>query len=339
VDEDFTPIAGAIVELNFGTFTLDTAITDIFGNYRIDGISTGTYTLRVRKTGYESAIRSDVIVRLNKPTREDFILGSNPATVYGQVIDSVTTNGIANALVKLNFENLISYTALTDPNGNYLITGIGAGHYVAHVDVPSYEIGITSFNLNPGPPCELNFSLTPDGGGSISGKVEEFTTFDPIPGAFVFLYYKDGDTFVNIYVQITNADGEYNFTGLPDGDYYIIVRCFGYEAEQSGIINPTTEENFLLKKVPDGPLSISGAVDINRVLMQADRIHAVRWQANPLVVRYAVYRNNVFLTTVFGQGMLEYQDHNRNKNITDLYTVYSVSELGTEGGYLEVSLR
>ncbi|KAA3612133.1 MAG: T9SS C-terminal target domain-containing protein [Calditrichaeota bacterium] len=145
-------------------------------------------------------------------------------------------------------ESELFYTAVTEPDGSYKLTGLPDGEYYlqgfANNFIPEYYkntfdpataqlIKIESGAQVPG----INFELVPmlmmrtDGAGgpalggtaSLSGLVTN--DFDvPIADARVYLYDQAGNVIASAK---TNANGEYVFSGVQNGEYHLLATHFG----------------------------------------------------------------------------------------------------------------
>jgi len=84
------------------------------------------------------------------------------------------------------------------------------------------------------------------------------------------------------------------------------------------------------------PASFSGQTIENKFLLQTDLIHKLSWTASPdpTVISYTLSRNGTVIYTVllsntpFPAGPFFYLDHNRNKNVTDVYTLTAQDSSG-----------
>jgi len=66
-----------------------------------------------------------------------------------------------------------------------------------------------------------------ENGGTVNGLVIDADTEEPVAGAVVALFSEDGWASLGI----TEAAGTYEFTGVPVGDYYLVVFADGYRLQ------------------------------------------------------------------------------------------------------------
>lgn len=114
------------------TFTTTTNDT---GGYVIRNIPSGAYALRLSAAGYTAREVTGLNIAANA-RRIDTLLG--PATVSGQILNSQTGRGLANATVSFNFGTdtsivLTAVRAITDANGNFTIRNAPSGTFVCIV--------------------------------------------------------------------------------------------------------------------------------------------------------------------------------------------------------------
>ena len=67
-------------------------------------------------------------------------------------------------------------------------------------------------------------------------------------------------------------------------------------------------------------------------LSQTDRINSLHWtpSASTNILEYILYRNGFQIDVIAGSGPYYYNDHNRNKNIPDVYTLIAVDIYGQQ---------
>ena len=183
-------------------------------------------------------------------TLTDIDIALEPAgSISGRITDSATGEGLAS--VQLAFTEVDGDDrgfAITDENGFYRSTGlIGSSYYVEVIrffpyiseiydDVACYlDKYAVVCPRNLATPVKVdpltdtpNIDFQLDEGGSITGKVTNAQTGDPIVWAFVRLFREDG-TFNG--VLRTDAQGQYVFKGLYGGNYRLISFDMSYVGE------------------------------------------------------------------------------------------------------------
>ncbi|MCM2255083.1 MAG: C25 family cysteine peptidase [Vicinamibacteria bacterium] len=153
-------------------------------------------------------------------------------------IQDPTENGIPNVTVWL-YEDVdrdgtidagvddLLQTDVTDAFGEYLFTGLPEGNYIVQVDT-----------TDPDFPSDVTATADPD---IFAGTIGNYVWYDNdndgvqdateagIPGVVVLLWAADANVGFNasqdtlIAATTTNINGNYLFTGLPAGSYYVTV--------------------------------------------------------------------------------------------------------------------
>ena len=236
-----TPIADAGV-FAFGPNGWGDARTDGNGEYRIDGLSTGSYRVEaegiergfVREfyngtTDFEAATLVAVTAGVDVPNI-DFALdqgGSISGTVYHP--DGVTPLAEADIHAFSDTGRSGGHTR-SGPDGTYIIEGLPTGSF--RVQAEAHEFGfarqfysstasfmdatlvaVTVGSDTPG----IDFIM--EAGGTISGTVVTANPGAPIAGVEVWANPYDGDGFGG--GAITDENGYYEITGLAPGDYRV----------------------------------------------------------------------------------------------------------------------
>ncbi|MCM2605594.1 carboxypeptidase regulatory-like domain-containing protein [Rossellomorea marisflavi] len=150
---------------------LGTAITDINGNYLIDGLPQGPIVLVVRAVGFQTQTREVAIIG-GQTIQENFNLLGDPAVITGFITDIRTGEPISQALVQIYpfGSDVPIRSTLSAQNGFYILFGLPPGRYVIRVRAFGYpekfvevtllegqvlRLDIQLGNVNPPPPNDL----------------------------------------------------------------------------------------------------------------------------------------------------------------------------------------
>ena len=187
------------------------------------------------------------------PIMPDQIGSSNTGAITGAVTDINTNLPISNAVVKF-----LDREVKTDAEGKFTLSEIPyTDDQKLTVEVKFYETYTKTIVLNQ-KQLTLNVSLTPIM-GTVSGRVKDAQTKNPIPGSVVRLGGKE----VN-----TEADGGFTFFEIPyvaelelvvlDPDYQTYTHKFILERERlvlpislTPLHDPTDELNAFLENLSD----------------------------------------------------------------------------------------
>ena len=131
------PIVGVSIEILELKYTTH---TDPYGNYIIENIPPGTYTVVATKQGYRPNATYGVSISMGEAKELNFTLEEIPGIVWGYVKDG---NGdpIVQATVEIPGE---PYSTTTDINGYYKLAGVLPGVYSLSVYKSGYETAVIS---------------------------------------------------------------------------------------------------------------------------------------------------------------------------------------------------
>jgi len=156
-------------------------------------------------------------------------------SISGRVTDEVTGEPIIGAHViadRLDSMYHCHGEARTDTGGYYAIEHLHPGSYqvgasaVGYV-AETYPAPVTVISGQNTP--DINFALTPGGGtGSISGRVTNEVTGNPILGAHVVAMGLDNYCYAEAW---TDSNGHYMLEGLCAGIWQVQAEAFGYIPE------------------------------------------------------------------------------------------------------------
>ncbi len=309
--EDGTPISRAYVEVNsyYRDYT-DIAfypyewygITDENGNFVIDQLYEGEYQLSVYAQGAihtsmdSSGVEvSHVSVFGGETTTIDLSMmaqNDGPAEIGGTVVSDqgeVPEISIVKAIPVVD-NGAAFYTAVTDENGVYRLTGLPEGDYFLQARAPMYLSEYYRETYDPSDaemvaalenlPAEgIDFSLepfyylfdiaVPVGGDARNGVAEQGSSIvygsvhdedgEAIAGATVYVVDETGDPILSTE---TFDDGMYELAGIqPGASYRVKASQIGYESQFNG-------EFSNLEAAPELTMS-NGRYEINFTLKDA----------------------------------------------------------------------
>ncbi len=258
------PIEGVTITVRDSSNTVvATVVTAADGSYSVNGLAPGAYTIsQSQPAGFVdgkdtagsngAAVSSNDVIAVTMGAGQtsannnfgELLPAAAPGTISGVVWSDVNNNGvreagedpIAGVTVTLNGPGG-AVTAVTDADGKYTFSGLGAGvytvtetqqvQYLDGVEVPGSDAtspsnDVISVTLAAGASSANNdFAELPP--GTVSGTV--FVDADgsgalsagdqPISGVTVKLTNSTG----TIFTTTTAADGTYRFENLPAGTY------------------------------------------------------------------------------------------------------------------------
>ena len=254
-DNNGTAIEGATVSA-YDWPTLDfegVAYTSVDGAYSITGLSSGSYHVMARATGYSSEywneastrVDADLVTVTDPSATSDINFTLTPGSfILGHVYRADGTTPIPNAQVmaydNVNEPGTWEYMAGTaaKPDGSYSITaGLGAGSYLVMARGEGYAaeyydnvstqgaatpVVVTADNDTTG----INFTLTQT--GYISGTVYQADGVTPLGG--VTIRARDNTTQSSMGYAHSAGSGFY-YINLPPGTYRLMAEASGYVTE------------------------------------------------------------------------------------------------------------
>ncbi|MBI9037952.1 MAG: carboxypeptidase regulatory-like domain-containing protein [Bacteroidales bacterium] len=232
--------------------TLYSATTNSNGNYLIEDVVVGTYSIIANANGYYTKIAPNEEIINDQTTIVDFKLFKIPSgSIAGIITESGTGNPIEGAMISVLGT---SYSTISNQLGEYLIQDVGMGIYsVTASSNGYYSDTIHSQRVFEGQATIVDFTLLRKNPfGSISGIVIDLTTFNPIEGAIITIEQTS-------QTAISGADGKYFIDEVEIGSYFITADANGYypdsKANQQVLEGETTIVNFLLEEAPRGIIS------------------------------------------------------------------------------------
>ena len=256
-------------------------------------------------------------------------------TATNAVIATITLPaGSLPTSVAITPTGLFTYVGVLD-NTDVSVISTTSNTISATVDLGAFADAITIANV-PNPPS------SPD-----------------VPGIFAYAYIFGSQT-VNVIDTSTNTIvGTINLpessttafmASTPDGTQVFLVDNSNNVIEIDTATNtatvalalPGTAGGIAMGPVPPippppnpkplPPSNLTG--ELRKVIFatQTEYIHKLQWipSTDTTVVDYLVFRNGIQIAVISASGPFEYNDQNRHKNESDVYTLVSVNALGVQ---------
>jgi acid phosphatase len=173
-----------------------------------------------------------------------------PGVISGQVTDSSTGAALAGATVGYS-----GGSVTTDGSGNYTLSNVAPGTYTVTASAAGHTSRSSMVSVTSGNTTTLNFQLTPNVPGAITGQVTDSSTGVAIVGATVS--YSGGST-------TTDSSGNYTLNNVAPGTYTVTASATGYTGLSSTVSvtsGNTATLNFQLNPLPTNvPGTILGRV-------------------------------------------------------------------------------
>jgi len=217
------------------------ATTDANGNYTLTNVTEATHNLTATAANY-AAQSASVTVGPGSSLSQSFNLAPLAGTITGQVTDTMTAKPISSAVVSYPAGGT-TYSATTDGNGMYTLSGVVEGTYSVTAGGTGYVSQTLAVSLGPGAGVTQNWSLSPLP-GSIIGQVIDAQTGLSVSGAT--LSYNSGGVTVS---ATSDVNGNYTLTGVPEGTYSLTASAAGFASQSTQVtVGPgsTLTQNFAL---------------------------------------------------------------------------------------------
>jgi len=208
------------VHMKLDGATISTIVTtNASGNYTFTGLNNGSYTLTPNKPD----------VTFNPTSSPQTVSGPGitgvnfaaTATKAGPFIISGSVSSAGSGLigVTMTLTGASSATITTDPYNFFEFSGLANGNYTITPSKTGFTFSPTSSTqtVSGADLTGVTFTATPVQAvtHSISGNVVSVATFSGVPGVTMALSGTSSDN------AITDARGDYTFTGLANGTYTI----------------------------------------------------------------------------------------------------------------------
>ena len=217
-------ISGATVKLGDTETT-----TDSSGNYTLSGLSAGTYTLTVSKTGYTTYQASITIV---EGTNTQNITLTAETSQTGTLTGTVKSGDAEVESVLVSLQNIGTYTTAAD--GVYTFAQVTYGTYTITATKTGYNNYSASVTINAATNTH-NISLTtssdlpePEAGkGHVTGYVTD-DSGNPLENVKCTLYAQSGKVTAKTVIVYTDSNGRYVFLNVDPGTYQLEFSLGGY---------------------------------------------------------------------------------------------------------------
>ncbi|MBN9654118.1 carboxypeptidase regulatory-like domain-containing protein [Halobacillus sp. GSS1] len=248
------PITGAQIEvrvLDVNGVLVQTTFTDTNGEFLVDQLSPGTYTVVASSPSFQTNFATVTV----PPGGQESITLSlipNPGTLTGTITSETSGSGIAGAIVQaVNQSNVQIGTVVTDQNGQYTFTGLPPGNYNVIASAEGFQTKIGGALVLADTTTVVDLALV-SSPGVINGTVT------PVQAGTIIQLFTANNVF--IASVLADANGDYQFSGLAPGNYILTAGAPNFSTVTAGAVvvsNEVTTIDFVLTA---NPASFSGEV-------------------------------------------------------------------------------
>lgn len=250
------PVPDVDVRITDGPIRGRVTTSDVDGEYTIQDLPPGVYTVTFTPTGGETVTISGIALASNETEVRNVTLdgGSGDASLTGLVRDE-DSQPIVGVTVELFLNGDSVATGTTNSSGRYTLSGLDAGTYIARFTKTGYQTRIIqNVRLDAGLPTTLNVTMatSDDDTARVIGHVIDTSGRD-IPEAIVTLVGPTGTR----TRTTTDGEGRFEFDDVAiGGPYSVEVTATGMEPSTQGPLNLAAgdERNltFILSSAPGG---------------------------------------------------------------------------------------
>ncbi|WP_255207924.1 MULTISPECIES: carboxypeptidase regulatory-like domain-containing protein [unclassified Myxococcus] len=210
--------AGAVVTLVEAALT---ATTNAEGQFDIQNVMTGTYTLRVRRESYVDA-QQLVEVRANQPSQVNLTLSLVRGDVAGtvQLSDGATPSGVTITVTQTGANTT------TNAQGQFTLTGLPLGTYTLTAQRQGYAVAQQTVTVRTGAAATVAFTLV-----RAQGRVEGSALLEGASshGGISVTLAGTGAT------TTTDSQGRFTFSNVASGTYTVEARRSGYAVASQSV--------------------------------------------------------------------------------------------------------
>ncbi|TQL55840.1 carboxypeptidase regulatory-like domain-containing protein [Subtercola boreus] len=238
---DAGPLAGATVNLD-NDVSLKTGSD---GTFSIPNRSLGDHTVVVSATGYNSRRLTTTLAA--GAQWDASVTLTRLSTVTGTVTAQDTGQPLENVAVTLG-----SLRATTGAAGQYSLRNVPAGSQTLRASdlTGSYVLKAGTVTVVGSTPATLDFTLTPEPTGRVSGRVVMAGPAATPAVAVGVYFYRAGLTpasTTSVSRGTLDADGNYTAVHLPDGDYVALFADDCGECEYERMLTEWWDNSFVRK--------------------------------------------------------------------------------------------
>lgn len=214
------------LEVTAGGISLGTGYPNSSGNYEINGVQTGNspYTITATLDNYDSAFGTFDFA--SDPATVNLTLTAHTGNIGGTVSNEATSNPINDGGLTVELYdadgNLIDTYEDNNNNGNYAFNVCVGEYYMVYSHNDYINATGENFTLANGDNLDIDFALTPLP-GSLSGKVIDSETSNPVPNAVVTAVDENVTPPETLFTVVTNASGDYFVSEVPSGTWEIVA--------------------------------------------------------------------------------------------------------------------
>ena len=228
---------------------VDSALSSEEGDYSIDSIPLGTYSITVTCTAYDQkSVDSVTLSETEAVTVDVELVKTIYGSITGTVTDAASESAVADAKVVLYSGSGIMRTrvdsAVTEEEGTYSFDSVTLGTYSITVTCETYDQKTDSVTIDDESAKTVDIALDKTVYSTVTGTITDSTDGEALSEAKVVLYSGSGFLRTRVDSTVTEEEGTYSFESIPTGTYSITVTRddFFSKTDSVTITDTTTKE-------------------------------------------------------------------------------------------------
>ncbi|MCF6137924.1 carboxypeptidase regulatory-like domain-containing protein [Pseudalkalibacillus berkeleyi] len=252
------PIVGANVNiLDTNGLVIATTATNTLGNYFVDRLAAGSYTVSVTKNEYAKQTAGG-IVKTGELTNVNITLSRSAGSVFGILRDEEGNRlqGLVIGVRLLDQQGLLLQSTIASPQSEFSFLSLSPGQYLISISAEGFQSKVVPVTVVGGGTEELDITLFRESGNLI-GQVINMDTLVGIAGASINI--KDAANKL-LTTSISNEDGRFNVDNLPTGTLSVMVSREGFGTKSVTIMVEPNETVERVIRLTPNPGSIEGVI-------------------------------------------------------------------------------
>lgn len=240
------------------------------GTFEFKNVTPGIYLAFARKEGFVYDFKDNIVVKSGQVT-DGVILTLQKGAIFSGIVKNTNNEPVGNAMIRvLRFfgEKPQFDTTRTKQDGTFAFAGLLPGRYTVTIDAQGYPI--LQVNNQEVPAENVEFILK--SGGILRGKVTEKETNLAVTKFTVNVTPEGRRGMRGFFGQgnrgasesFETETGEFEISGLGEGEYNVTVRADGYLS--------STEQNVAIKegKVTEIEIKLTKGIELTGEVLDAE---------------------------------------------------------------------
>lgn len=230
-----SPVAGASIALSGANSKV--AASDATGSYVLSGLVSGSTTIRVTATGYDT-VQAAAVLSCNAPAATEFSprlyatatspADANTATLTFVVVDSATSLPLAGVAAQVSAAGQSARGFVSAADGRVVVDKLPLASVQMQLSLAGYDVTTVGVTIAAAQPLDVGaVPMRRSKSAVVTGLVSQASTGAPLQGASVVL---SGATSAQ---ATTDSAGRFMLAGLAAGEHTLTVSKAGFVSTSS----------------------------------------------------------------------------------------------------------